>query len=67
MKQIVRKIYKVTLMVITCLSFIGMFAEAQDGGICLPWTIGCITAFFLSASALDKMGVFGKEEDNVEI
>lgn len=67
MIKTIKSIIKVTLMVITCLSFIGMFAEAQDGGICLPWTIGCITAFFLSASALDKMGVFGKEEDNVEI
>lgn len=67
MNKTIKSIVKVILMVITCLAFIGMFAEGKDGGICLPWTIGCVTAFFLSATILDKMGAFGEEGEDVEI
>ena len=62
MKQIVRKIYKVTLMVIASLSFILMCAETTDGGICLPWNLGCLAALVVSSRLLDKMGALKKEE-----
>jgi len=65
MKQIVIKIYKVTLMVIACLSFILMCAETPDGGICLPWNLGWMAALAVSSILLDKMGAFDKEEEEV--
>ena len=67
MKQIVRKIYKVTLMVIASLSFILMCAETTDGGICLPWNLGWMAAFAISAKLLERMGAFEKEGEDVEI
>lgn len=59
MKQIVIKIYKVTLMVIACLSFILMCAETPDGGIYLPWNLGWLASLAVCTKLLDKMGVFG--------
>ena len=58
MKQIVRKIYKVTLMVIACVAFVLMGAETKDGGISLPWTLGWLAALAISARLLDRMGAF---------
>lgn len=62
MKKTIKKLVEVILTIIACTSFILMFAETPDGGICFPWTIGCITTLFLSGKILDKMGVFGQEE-----
>ena len=58
MKQIVIKIYKVTLMVIACLSFILMCAETPDGGIYLPWNLGWLASLAVCTKLLDKMGAF---------
>ena len=62
MKQIVIKIYKVTLMVIACLSFILMCAETPDGGICLPWTLGWMAALAISTKHLERMGAFDRSD-----
>lgn len=67
MKQIIKKIYKLTLMVIACLSFILMCAETADGGICLPWNLGWMAALAISAKLLERMGAFEKEGDDVEV
>ena len=54
-------------MVIASLSFILMCAETADGGICLPWNLGWMAAFAISAKLLERMGAFEKEGDDVEI
>lgn len=59
----IKKICKVILMIIACLSFILMCAETTDGGICLPWNLGWMAALAISAKLLERMGAFDKEEE----
>lgn len=62
MKKVVKKAVEVILTIISCVSFILMTAVRPDGGICLPWTLGWLSALVVSSRLLDKMGVFKKEE-----
>lgn len=55
-----KKIIEVVLTIIACLSIILMVAERPDGGICLPWSLGCMAALAVSAKLLEKMGAFDK-------
>lgn len=55
-----KKIIMMILTVIACFSIILMCAERPDGGICLPWSLGCMAALAVSAKLLDKMGAFDK-------
>lgn len=55
MKKSIKTIIKVILTIVACLSFILMSAERQDGSACLPWSLGCMAAFAISAILLDKM------------
>lgn len=63
MKKSIKKIVEVILTIIACVSFILMVAERPDGGICLPWNLGWLTALAVSAILLDKMGAFKKVEE----
>ena len=67
MKKVVKKAVEVILTIIACVSFILMYAETPDGGICLPWNLGWMAAFAISAKLLERMGAFEKEGDDVEI
>lgn len=58
MKKVVKKIIEVILTIIACVSLILMCAEKPDGSICLPWTLGWLSALVVSGWLLDKMGVF---------
>jgi len=62
MKKTIKKIIEAILTIIACLSFILMCAERPDGSICLPWSLGWLSAFTISAIILDKMGAFKKVE-----
>ena len=62
MKKVVKKAVEVILTIIACVSFILMYAETPDGGICLPWNLGCLAALVVSSRLLDKMGPLKKEE-----
>lgn len=59
MKNHIKTIIKAVATIVACIAFILMFGERPDGSICLPWTLGCLATFTISAKILDKMGVFG--------
>ena len=59
----IKKIIKVILMIIVCVSFLLMGAETKDGGICLLWNLGWMAALAISAKLLERMGTFDKEEE----
>lgn len=61
MKKVIKKAVEVFLTIVACMSFILMCAEKPDGAICLPWTLGWLTALVVSAKTLQKMGAFKKE------
>ena len=63
MKKSVKKIVEVILTIIAVTSMIFMCAEKPDGGICLPWTLGCMAALAVSAILLDKIGALKKMEE----
>ena len=63
MKKVVKKAVEVILTIIACVSFILMYAETPDGGICLPWNLGWMAALAISAKLLERMGAFDKEEE----
>ena len=65
--EAIKKICKVFLVIIACLSFTLMFAETVDGGIFLPWNLGCAAALVVSAKLLDRIGAFDKDGDDVEV
>ena len=54
----IKQIGKVILVIIACVAFVLMGAETNDGGICLPWTLGWLAALAISARLLDRMGAF---------
>ena len=62
MKKVVKKAVEVILTIIACVSFILMYAETPEGGICLPWNLGWMAALVVSSRLLDKMGALKKEE-----
>ena len=62
MKKTIKKLVEVILTIIACTSFILMCGEKPDGGICLPWNLGWLTALAVSSILLDKMGAFKKAE-----
>ena len=59
----IKKICKVILLIIACVSLILACGERSDGTINLWWNIGWMAAFAVSAKILDKMGTFDKEEE----
>ncbi len=59
----IKKICKLILMIIACLSFILMCAETTDGGICLPWNLGWLAALAISANLLERLGAFEQEDE----
>ncbi len=59
MNNTLKKIAKVILSIIACVSFILMVAETPDGGIYLPWNLGWLASLAVCTKLLDKMGVFG--------
>ena len=63
MKKVVKKAVEVILTFIACVSFILMYAETPDGGICLPWNLGWMAVLAISAKLLERMGAFDKEEE----
>ena len=67
MKKAIKTIGKVILTIIAGISLNLACAEKSDGGICLPWTLGWMAAFAISAKLLERMGAFEKEGDDVEI
>ena len=67
MKKAIKTIGKVILVIIACTSLNLICAEKPDGGICLPWNLGWMAAFAISAKLLERMGAFEKEGDDVEI
>lgn len=67
MKKAIKKIIEVVLTTIVCVSFVLMLAETPEGGVCLPWNLGWMAALAVSAKLLDKMGVFKKEGEDVEV
>lgn len=66
MEKIFKKIIEVVLMALLLLSFVMMGAETYDGGVCVPWTLGCMAVFAVCAKVLDKMGVFDRDGEDVE-
>lgn len=58
MKKVIKKIIEVILTIIACVSFVLMFGEEQDGSICLPWTLGWLSALVVSGWLLNKLGAF---------
>lgn len=64
MKKLIRKAVEVILTIVAVVSFILMVAERPDGSICLPWSLGWLTALVVSSAILNKMGVFKKSLTN---
>lgn len=62
MKKVIKKTIEVILIIIACLSFILMCAERPDGSICLTWSLGWLAALAVSATLLDRMGAFNRED-----
>lgn len=67
MKKAIKKLVEIILTIIAGISLILACAEKSDGGICLPWNLGWMAAFAISAKLLERMGAFEKEGDDVEI
>ena len=63
MKKSTKKFIEVILTIILCVSFCLMCAERPDGSPCIPWSLGWLSAFTISAIILDRMGAFKKAEE----